>query len=162
MEDAACWLALHSPLSYRTQDYQPRGSTAHSELDSSTSIQKIQICPWANLVGTFSQFKHPLSKNSGLCQVDLKVAKEKWNLQCPKSITWCVYLGYPWIHSDPPASAFQALSLKVCTTGLISTGFNATPQVLTSAHRTRSEGQLQLPFTVIKNLQSVLFVPKYR
>lgn len=65
MEGAANWLAspgMLSLLSCNTQDHQPRGDTAHTELDPLTSIINREIVPQANLVGVFPQLKAPMQK----------------------------------------------------------------------------------------------------
>jgi hypothetical protein len=65
-------------LLYSTQNHQPRDGTTPSELDLLTSIIKqkkaAQICPQANLVGTFSQFKLPLPNDTSF----VKLAVSFW------------------------------------------------------------------------------------
>ena len=56
IEGAAYGLAspgMLSLVSCNTQDHQPRGDTAHSELDPLTSIIDRENVPQANLVGYF-------------------------------------------------------------------------------------------------------------
>lgn len=65
MEGDAYWLAspgMLSLVSCNTQDHQPRGDTAHTELDPLTSIIDRENVPQANLVGVFPQLKAPKRK----------------------------------------------------------------------------------------------------
>lgn len=84
-----------SLLSYITQYYPHRGSTAHNEPGSPASIinqeNASHACSQANLIGIYWQKRFPLPKDPSLCQVDIKTSQNTYitHLHTPHT---CVHI----------------------------------------------------------------------